>query len=137
MILEKGIPENLLVKAYWFRASNEHIYAVFLDDKKYRKDGTILSVNAIACEIDTNNIDNDVDFTKFKNGDEVKAFSLYSDWILEILIYPKYYFPKFNEEKNQWYHKEDDNDADWMDDFTFILKETYKIALKKTGLKTY
>jgi hypothetical protein len=139
MILEKGIPQELLKEAYWFRASNRHIYAVTLefnysDDKSYLK-----SVKAKANEIDTNDIDSDVDFNSIKNGDKVMAFSIFGDWVLEIDIWGKYYFPKLNEDKNQWYHKMVDYeyDADYIDDFYFILKETYKIAMKVSGLKTY
>ena len=139
MILEKGIPKELLKDAYWFRASNCHIYVVTLefdysDDKSYLR-----SVKAIANEIDTNDIDSDIDFSTIKNGDKVTAFSIFDDWVLEIDIRGKYYFPKFNEEKNQWYHKmiDDEYDADYIDDFNFILKETYKIAMKVSGLKTY
>ena len=32
---------------------------------------------------------------------------------------------------------DDEYDADYIDDFSFILKETYKIAMKVSGLKTY
>ena len=139
MILEKGFPEELLVDAYWFRASSSHIYAVTLefdysDDKSYLR-----SVKAIANEIDTSLIDSDVDITAIKNGDKVKGFSIFNDWVLEIDIWGKYYFPTFNEDKNQWYHKDadDEYDADYIDDFSFILKETYEIAMKVSGLKTY
>lgn len=131
MILQKGIPEELLKKAYWFRASNEHIYVVTLE-------GVALNhVIATASEIDTNYIDRDVDWATLKNGDEVFGASLFDDWVLRIDIWPKYYFPKFNEDKNQWYHKMDEDEADDIEDFSFILKETYKIAMKVSGLKTY
>ena len=137
MILEKGIHEDLLKTAYWFSASNEHIYAVTLEYTYSDCDGEINSVKAIACEITPCYIDNDVDITKIKNGDKVVGFSLFDDWVLEIDIWAKYYFPKFNEDKNQWYHREDDTEANYIDDFSFILKETYKIAMKVSGLKTY
>jgi len=135
MILEKHIPEDLLKTGYWFRASCDHIYIVTLEYKYSDIDGDLNSVLAIASEIDTNYIDNDVDITEIKNGDKVMAFSLFSDWVLEIKIWGKYYFPTFNEDKNQWYHA-DDNASD-IDDFIFILKETYNIAMKISGLKTY
>ncbi len=137
MILEKDIPEELLKTGYWFRASCEHIYVVTLEYTYSNVDGDLNSVKATANEIDTNYIDNDVDITKLTNGDKVIAFSLFSDWILELNIWSKYYFPKFNEKKNQWYHKEDSDEADYIDDFNFILKETYNIAMKISGLKTY
>jgi len=139
MLLEKGIPKELLKDAYWFRASNCHIYAVTLEINLSSDKGRVKSVKAIASEIDTNYIDSDVDFSTIKNGDKVIALSLFDDWVLEMNIWGKYYFPKFNEDKNQWYHKmvNDEYDTDYIDDFNFILKETYQIAMKVSGLKTY
>ena len=136
MLLEKGIPEDLLKEAYWFRASNENIYCVKLEFTYWEDDGKIKNIKAIANEIDTNYIDNDVDFTKIKNGEKVIGFSLFDDWVLELDIWGKYFFPKFNEEKNQWYHNCDDKNSQCLNDFNFILKQTYNIAMKVSGLKT-
>ena len=137
MLLEKGIPKDLLKEAYWFRASTQNIYCVTLDYTYSKHDGDLLNVKAIASEIDYNYIDNDIDITKIKNGEKVMSFSLFDDWILELDIWGKYFFPKFNKEKNQWYHNCNDKNSQCLDDFNFILKETYNIAMKVSGLKTY
>lgn len=136
MILEKHIPEELLKTAYWFRASNEHIYLVTLDFNYSDVDGDLKNVVAIAQEADCNYIDN-VDVTDIKNGQEVQVYMSIGDWILEVDIWSKYYFPKFNEDQLQWYHKMDEDEADWMDDFSFILKESYKKAVEISGIKFY
>ena len=137
IILNKGIPEELLKKGYWLKASDYHIYIVTLENQYSKIDGDVMSVKAIALEVDTNNVE--VDFHDIKNGEEVYFLQAAdeSDWWLEIDIWPKYYFPKFNEEKNQWYHKESDVDCDFMVDFSLLLKETYSIAMKESKLKTY
>lgn len=135
MILEKDIPKDLLKKAYWFRASNAHVYAVDLGIT-YWEDGTAKNVKATVSEIDTQYIRANEDWESLKNGDEVFAYSLLGDWVLKIDIWEKYYFPDFNPSKNQWYHKDGEGAADWIEDFTFILKEAYNIAIKASGLKT-
>lgn len=141
MILEKTIRGDLLETGYWFRPSHEHIYIVVLEDLEYSKnDGELISLNAVAYEVNTNEIDKDIDILQLKNGQEVKGFSCFgTDDVLEILIYGKYYFPKFNEEKNQWYHKMSDSeyDADYINDNNALLRATYDIAMKESGLKTY
>ena len=98
-----------------------------------------MNVIATVYEPDHNNIDDDVDITKFSKGEEVEYCWLFSDdeWIMSIDIWGKYYFPTFNEEQNQWYHRMKDDEACYMDDFSFILKEAYKKAFEVTKLKTY
>lgn len=140
MLLEKGIQKELLKTAYWLKASDQHIYAITLEYSYYDScddSKELCGVKAVANELDHNYIDSDVDWENINNGDEVMAFSLFDDWFLEIDIMGKYYFPKFNEDKNQWYHKEHENEVDYMDDFSFLLKETYKIAMKVSGLQTF
>jgi len=138
MIIQKGIPNENLRKGYWFRASNEHIYIVELKTRHDKYD-RLMNVIATVYEPDCNNIDDDVDITKLSKGEEVEYCWMFSDddWIMNIDIWGKYYFPRFNEEKNQWYHRTERDKACYMDDFSFILKETYKIAIKVSGLKTY
>jgi hypothetical protein len=138
MIIQKGIPKEELRKGYWFRASNEHIYIVELKTR-HDEDGRLMNVIATVYEPDYNNIDDDVDITKFSKGEEVEYWWLFSDddWIISIDIWGKYYFPTFNEDQNQWYHRMKDDEACYMDDFSFILKEAYKKAFEVTGLKTY
>jgi hypothetical protein len=139
MIIQKGIPNEELRKGYWFRASNEHIYIVELKTRYSDKDGELMNVIATVYEPDCNNVDDNIDITKFKKGEEVDYCWLFDDddWIMSIDIWGKYYFPTFNEEQNQWYHRMKDDEACYMDDFSFILKEAYKKAFEVTGLKTY
>ena len=72
-------------------------------------------------------------------GEEITYDWLFDDeeWIMSIDIWGKYYFPKFNEEQNQWYHRMGKDEACYMDDFYFILKETYKKVFEVTKLKRY
>ncbi len=137
MTLQQGIPKEELRKGYWFRASNEHIYVVEL--KPRHVDGDLMNVVATIYEPDCNNIDNDVDITKLEKGNEVYYGWLFDDsnWIMSIDIWAKYYFPTFNEEQNQWYHRMEKDEACYMDDFSFILKEAYNKAIEVTGLKPY
>lgn len=137
IILEKGIPEDMLKEAYWFRASSINTYCVLLEYNYSKIDGDLMSIKSKAVEMDLNYIDNDIDITKIKNGDKVAAFSLFDDWVLEIDIWHKYFFPKFNEDYNQWYHNVENNNSQFLDDFNFILKQTYDIAMKVSGMKTY
>ena len=139
LILQKGTPKEQQRKGYWFRASNEHIYVVELKTKYSDKDGSLMNVIASVYEPNCNDIDDNIDITKFNKGEEVEYYYLFDDdeWIISIDIWAKYYFPTFNEEQNQWYHKEDFRDADYIEDFSFILKEAYKKAIEVTGLKTY
>lgn len=139
MKLQKFGTEENERKGYWFRSSNEHIYIVELKCRYSDNDKDLINVIATVYEPDCNNIDNTVDITKLKNGEEVTYDWLFDDdeWIMSIDIWGKYYFPKFNEEKNQWYHRMGADETCYMDDFSFILKEAYTTALKVTGLKMY
>jgi hypothetical protein len=138
MILEKQMHDyDLTKKAYWFKSTKGTLYTITLDYTYSKIDGEINSVKAIALEVDTNYIDDDVDVQSIKNGTEVFLNCDMLDWILELDIWAKYYFPKFNEKKNQWYHQEDFRDVNYIDDFTELLKFTYELAMKVSKLKTY
>ena len=138
MILQKQFKKGLRT-GYWFRASNEHIYVVELQCKYSIDDNRLANVVATVYEPNCNDIDDNVDITEFKKGEEVEYCWLFddNDWIMIIDIWGKYYFPIFNEDHNQWYHRMKDNEACYMDDFSFILKEAYNKALEVTGIKLY
>ena len=137
MILE--IQRDQLRIGYWFRASSEHIYIVELESIYDKKDGELINVVATVYVPDCHYIDDDIDVSKIKKGERVEYWCLFedSDWVMSIDIWSKYYFPKFNEEKNQWYHKIEDKEACYINDFSFILKEAYNKALEITNLKLY
>jgi hypothetical protein len=139
MVLQKGIPKDKLRKGYWFRASNEHIYIVELRNRYNDNDGKIINVIATVYEPNCNDIDDNIDITKLKKGEEVYYSYLFDDdeWIMSIDIWAKDYFPTFNEEQNQWYHRLSNEHACYIEDFSFILREAYKKALEITGLKPY
>jgi hypothetical protein len=132
MILEKGIPEEILRTGYWCDISLYHKFIIELEIIKDR------CVKATSFEVDTSYI-SDIDIDLIKNGTEVKYRSSVndSDWWLKMDIHNKYYFPKFNEDKNQWYHKNYEGDHDFIIDFCDLVKYTYDIAMKVSGLKTY
>jgi len=137
-IIEKGIPEELLNKGYWFRASCEHIYIVTLEYNYSKLDGEINNIIATASEVDTNYL-TDVNINDLRDYEEVVYFACcdpVDDWFLKIDIWAKYFFPTFNNEKNQFYHQEQ-NCCNYINSFNKIFKATYDIAMKESKLKTY
>lgn len=138
MKLEKGIPDELFKRGYWLRVSTYHTFVVCLKINE-GEDGDVRSVKAVAYLVDDNMMYDDIDLSKLNNGDEVSVFACINegDWWVEIDIWAKYYFPKFNTDTKQWYHKDDEIDCDYMADFSEILKQTYKIAMYVSKLETY
>ena len=137
-IIEKGIPEALLKKGYWFRASCEHFYIITLEYNYSKNDGSINNIIATASEVETNYL-SDVNINDLSNFDEVIYFDSVDpvdDWFLKIDIWSKYFFPTFNQDKNQFYHQEDDC-CNYINSFNNIFKATYDIAMKESKLKIY
>lgn len=139
MILENKIPKDLLEQAYWLKPPNSNdFYAVKLkinvDDSE--NESYVKNVLSVAFKLDSHVFD--VNVNSINNGDKVFGYACFDDWILQLDIWGKYYFPEFNPEKNnQWSHKDLDYDTDYIADFSFLLKETYNITMKESGLKTY
>ncbi len=131
MKLENGIPDELLKKGYYLRLSDYHTFIITLELTKDR------NVLATACEMDLSYLD--VDISELKNGDEIECFQCLDEnkWWLTMDIWGKYYFPKFNESNNQWYHKHYEGDHDYITDFCELVKGTYEIAMKESKLKIY
>lgn len=66
------------------------------------------------------------------NGAEICTFE--SDYLLEILLCTKYYFPKFKNEY-QWYYKDDNSDT--VQSMADAMKFAIDIGLKIAEIKTY
>jgi hypothetical protein len=127
-IIEKNIPDELLKTGYWLRLSPYFTFIITLEIKEDTY------VKAIAYEVNYNYLD--IEDIEIENGEAVLFYQC-DDWWIELDIWGKYYFPKFNEEKNQWYHKYHEKDHDYITDFCELLKQTYKIAMDISKLKIY
>jgi hypothetical protein len=97
----------------------------------------------VAHQINKSNIHLDVE--KIKNGQKVifdNGWHTSSD-VLSFDIYPKYFFSHLGEEgAPQWSHvgsinHSEKNQSQDLEDFTFLLKNAYALALEVSGLKTY
>ena len=137
MILEDGIPNDYLRTAYWFRLNGHNTFIVDLDVIK-SNDGDVRNVTATVSRYDYNYNDrNYEEMLSLVNGQEVKVYHQHNEWYFKINIWAKYYFPTFNEEENQFYHKMSETDNDEIIDLGIILKQAYDIAIKVSGLKLY
>lgn len=132
--LEGFYDENITKKGYWFSPSTYHSFVITVE-----KEDSGNNILARALEVDISQVESR-DLSKIENGTPVNftyCTSEENDWWIELNIYPKYYFPKFNEDKNQWYHKHYPSDHDFIDDFTRVLIATYEIAMKESKLEIY
>jgi len=75
----------------------------------------------------------------YNNGDEIKDIedkSLF-ELLFEIDIWSKYYFPVFSNKENQWYHKTEETDTDYIEALFEAVKFAYKKAIEVSQLKIY
>lgn len=130
MRLEKGIPEELVKKGYWLKTSEQNYYLVQLDAGE-------LNVQATAYPVDLNYID--YDCSEVKNGEKVELYASVEEdnWLIKIDVWPKCYYPIFNPERHQWYHKHDFDGEDFIANFNEVLQRTYDIAMKESGIEIY
>ncbi len=129
IVINSNIPDELLKDGYWFKFGYNNTFIITLNIS----DNIVTAVSYLA---DDSVIDLEPEaYLNMKNGTKVKFFQCVSDtnWLIKMDVFPKYYFPKFNPDNSQWYHK--DTDRDDLNDFTELLKATYELAIKEGGIE--
>ena len=121
LVLEK----DYLVNGYFLKASDKNTYLLVINDIK-------LFQKVIVCcwKLDENLIDEGIDLSNLKNGQKVSFDKTSHIKLLELELYQKYFLPYFIG-ASQLSHEQD------LEDFTFLLKNAYALALEVSGLKTY
>ena len=123
LALEKD--KDYLTNGYFLRASDKNTYLLVIDDiKSFQK------VIVHCRELDKNFIDEGIDLSSLKNGQKVSFDKTSHNKLLELELYQKYFLPHVYGAP-QWSHEHD------LEDFTFLLKNAYALALEVSGLETY
>ena len=68
------------------------------------------------------------------NGDKVNCFVDKDDLIFSIDVWSKYYFPKFYNENDQWYHRIEETDTSYIDILCEAMKFSYNLAIKEIDI---
>ena len=125
LALEKDIDKDYLTNGYFLKASDKNTYLVVINDiKAFQK------VIVHCRELDKNFIDEGIDLSNLKNGQKVSFDKTSHSKLLELELYQKYFLPYFFGAP-QWSHEHD------LEDFTFLIKNAYALALEVSGLETY
>ena len=124
LALDADIPREYLKEGYWLKASHKNIYCITVDKLESG------NIYVVAHKINKSHIV--VDIENIKNGQKVLFDDTFCSDVLSFDIYPKYFFPYVGDEGTpQWSHEQD------LEDFTFLLKNAYALALEVSGLETY
>ena len=145
LALDADIPREYLKEGYWLKASHKNIYCITVDKLESG------NIYALAHKINKSHIV--VDIENIKNGQKVLFDDTFCSDVLSFDIYPKYFFPHFGEEGGpavngipsryinlkppQWSHDGKKNQSHDLEDFTFLIKNAYALALEVSGLETY
>ena len=116
-------------EGYFFRATGGHNwYYIFLTIHK----------NHVEAEVrDECDIVSMPDYGVLENGDK-REFSSGGKLVFSVEIWPKYFFPEFNKDNNQWYHGDNTiNDIGCMKAMFEVFQFTYDLALKEGNIKPY
>ena len=121
-------------EGYFYRATNGHNwYYIFLTINK----------NNVIVEIREESKIQHFDYGTLENGDK-NVYCSGGDLVCSIDIWPKYFFPEFNEDNNQWYHaskdplnREGHDSLGCMNDVFEVMKFAYDLAIKESGIEIY